>query len=73
VRRAQKEVRDGDRRQRLLEVADFYFTLAWIIPNMPSGYKHNNGVGYGLLCDPKNSFNCAVAGLFGPCAIELAR
>src|SRR5262249_36977085 len=36
VRRAQKEVRDHDRRQRLLDVADFYFTLARIIPNMLS-------------------------------------
>ena len=39
VRRAQKEVRDGDRRQRLLDVADFYFALARIIPAMPEGYK----------------------------------
>jgi len=44
-RLARKEVRDGDRRQRLLEVARFYRSLAGIIPNMPSGYKHNNGVG----------------------------
>jgi hypothetical protein len=44
-RRAQKEVRDGDRRQRLLDVAGFYRALARIIPAMPSGYKHNNGVG----------------------------
>ena|SRR5215475_13276929 len=42
---AQKEVRDSDRRQRLLEVARFYHSLAGIISNTPSGYKHNNGVG----------------------------
>jgi len=44
-RLAQKETRDHDRRQRLLEVARFYRSLAGIIPNMPSGYKDNNGVG----------------------------
>jgi len=44
-RLAQKEVRDYDRRQRLLEVAHFYRSLAGIIPSMPDGYKHNNGIG----------------------------
>ena len=44
-RLAQKEIRDGDRRQRLWDVASFYGSLAGIIPNMPSGYKHHNGVG----------------------------
>src|SRR5262245_8397007 len=44
-RLAQKEIRDYDRRQRLLEVARFYRSLAGIIPNMPSGYKHNNDIG----------------------------
>ena len=38
-RLAQKESRDPDRRQRLLEVARFYRSLAGIIPTMPTGYK----------------------------------
>jgi len=38
---AQKENRDYDRRQRLLEVARFYRSLAGIIPAMP-GCKMNN-------------------------------
>src|SRR5215475_4315270 len=41
-RLAQKEVRDYDRRQRLLEVARFYRSLAGIIPGMPTGYKTND-------------------------------
>jgi len=36
---AQKETRDYDRRQRLLEVARFYRSLAGIIPAMPTQYK----------------------------------
>ena len=44
-RLAQKEVRDYDRRQRLLEVAHFYRSLAGIIPSMPDGYKVSDGVG----------------------------
>jgi len=40
---AQKETRDPDRRQRLLEVARFYRSLAGIIPGMPQGYKNNKG------------------------------
>ena len=36
---AQKETRDYDRRQRLLEVAGFYRSLAGIIPAMPTQYK----------------------------------
>jgi len=39
---AQKENRDYDRRQRLLEVARFYRSLAGIIPAMPTGCKINN-------------------------------
>jgi hypothetical protein len=42
-RLAQKEVRDDDRRQRLLEMARFYRSLAGIIPGMPEGYKSNGG------------------------------
>jgi hypothetical protein len=41
-RLAQKEVRDYDRRQRLLEVARFYRSLAGIIPGMPEAYKSNS-------------------------------
>ena len=41
-RLAQKEMRDYDRRQRLLEVARFYRSLAGIIPGMPTGYKTND-------------------------------
>jgi hypothetical protein len=44
-RLAQKETHDNNRRQRLLEAAGFYRSLAKIIPGMPSRYKHNNGVG----------------------------
>src|SRR5262245_41095770 len=40
-RLAQKEARDPDRRQRLLEVAGFYRSLARIIPGIPTGYKGN--------------------------------
>jgi hypothetical protein len=40
-RLAQKEARDPDRRQRLLEVAGFYRSLARIIPGIPTGYKSN--------------------------------
>jgi len=40
-RLARKEVRDGDRRQRLLEAADFYRALAGIIPAMPEERKSN--------------------------------
>jgi len=36
---AQKETGDYDRRQRLLEVAGFYRSLAGIIPAMPTQYK----------------------------------
>ena len=36
---AQKETRDYDRQQRLLEVARFYRSLAGIIPAMPTQYK----------------------------------
>ena len=39
---AQKEARDPDRRQRLLEVAGFYRSLAGIIPAMPTRCKINN-------------------------------
>jgi hypothetical protein len=39
---AQKETRDYDRRQRLLEVAGFYRSLAGIIPAMPTRCKINN-------------------------------
>src|SRR5262245_49764737 len=42
-RLAQKETRDDDRRRRLSEVAGFYRSLAEIIPDMPIGYKNNNG------------------------------
>jgi len=45
-RLAQKEVRDYDRRQRLLEMAQFYRSLAGIIPGMPDGYKVSDGVGW---------------------------
>jgi hypothetical protein len=38
---AQKEMRDYDRRQRLLEVARFYRSLAGIIPAMPTRCKIN--------------------------------
>jgi hypothetical protein len=38
---AQRETRDYDRRQRLLEVAGFYRSLAGIIPAMPTRYKGN--------------------------------
>jgi len=38
---AQKETRDDDRRQRLLEVARFYRSLAGIIPAMPTRCKIN--------------------------------
>ena len=41
-RLAQKEMRDYDRRQRLLEVARFYRSLAGIIPAMPARCKINN-------------------------------
>jgi hypothetical protein len=41
-RLAQKEARDDDRRQRLLEVAGFYCSLAQIIPGIPTGYKGNS-------------------------------
>ena len=37
--RAQKETWDYDRRQRLLEVARFYRSLAGIIPAIPPQYK----------------------------------
>jgi hypothetical protein len=40
----QKETRDYDRQQRLLEVAGFYRSLAGIIPAMPTRCKIN-GVG----------------------------
>jgi len=40
---AQKETRDDDRRQRLLEVAGFYRSLAGIIPAMPTQYKIKGG------------------------------
>jgi hypothetical protein len=40
-RLAQKETRDEDRRQRLLEVAGFYHALAGIIPGIPERYKNN--------------------------------
>jgi hypothetical protein len=46
-RLAQKEKHDPDRRQRLLEVAAFYRSLAGIIPGVPTGYK-DNGVGLPL-------------------------
>jgi hypothetical protein len=39
---AQKETRDPDRRQRLLEVAGFYRLLACIIPGIPPGYNDNS-------------------------------
>src|SRR5262249_52051643 len=39
---AEKETRDNDRRQRLLEVARFYRSLAGIIPAMPTRCKINN-------------------------------
>src|SRR5262245_6064820 len=35
------KARDGDQRQRWLEVAGFYRKLARIIPAMPKDYKHN--------------------------------
>jgi hypothetical protein len=38
---AQKETRDYDRRQRLLEVAGFYRSLAGITPAMPTRCKIN--------------------------------
>jgi hypothetical protein len=38
---AQRETRDYDRRQRLLEVAGFYRSLAGIIPAMPKRCKIN--------------------------------
>ena len=41
-RLAQKEIRDYDRRQRLLEVARFYRSLAGIIPGMPEAYEGNS-------------------------------
>jgi hypothetical protein len=44
---AQKETRDYDRQQRLLEVARFYRSLAGIIPGMPEKYK-DNGIGLPL-------------------------
>src|SRR5262245_38081119 len=34
---------DDERRQRLLEVAALYRSLAAIIPGMPTNYKHNGG------------------------------
>jgi hypothetical protein len=40
-RLAQKETRDEDRRQRLMEVAGFYRALAGIIPGIPERYKAN--------------------------------
>jgi hypothetical protein len=42
-RLALKETHDNDRRQRLLEVAGFYRSLAEIIPGMPIEYKNNEG------------------------------
>jgi hypothetical protein len=39
---AQRERRDDDRRQRLLEVARFYRSLAGIIPAMPTRCKINH-------------------------------
>jgi len=36
--------RHDDQRQRLLEVAGFYRSLAGFIPAMPSNYKHNGRV-----------------------------
>src|SRR5215831_2560413 len=39
---AQKERRDDERRQRLLEVARFYRSLAGIIPAMPTRCKIND-------------------------------
>jgi len=44
---AQKETRDYDRQQRLLEVTRFYRSLAGIIPGMPEKYK-DNGIGLPL-------------------------
>jgi hypothetical protein len=41
-RLAQKETRDDDRRERLLQVADFYHSLAGIIPGIPHGYMIND-------------------------------
>ena len=39
---AEQESRDSDdRRQRLLQVAGFYRSLAGIIPEIPTGYKGN--------------------------------
>jgi hypothetical protein len=46
---AQKEARDHDRRNRLLEVARFYHSLAGIIPGMPEGYKNEKVL---LGCEP---------------------
>ena len=40
---AQKETRDDERRQRLLEVAGFYRSLAGVIPAMPTHCKINVG------------------------------
>jgi len=45
---AQKEVRDEDRRCRLLEVARFYRSLAQIILVMPDGYKDNKDAGLAM-------------------------
>jgi hypothetical protein len=38
------KARDEDQRQRWLEVAGFYRSLAQIIPAMPNDYKHNGQV-----------------------------
>ena len=47
-RLAQKEVRDYDRRNRLLEMVRFYRSLAGIIPGIPEGYKDNKDAGVAL-------------------------
>src|SRR5215831_20461628 len=38
---ARKENRDQERRQRLMEWAGFYRSLARIIPGLPTGYESN--------------------------------
>jgi hypothetical protein len=47
-RLAQKEARDDDRRNRLLEVARFYRSLAGIIPGIPERYKNEKDAGLAL-------------------------
>jgi hypothetical protein len=39
-----QRTREFEQRERLLEVAEFYHSLAQIAPRMPTGFSHKSGV-----------------------------